>query len=248
MAAEKHYDEVSKSHYYIIWTSRKKLLQATSKYYETHKWYHPENPLSIDSDAREPISDMVKRLNSRVCINGSPYSTDGSVRMNGIWGVHIVDGVIKNEGGNGWNTIAIDNSGRFVYLKPHYTATQIRDWGYQNAFEVMTPLVIDGKEVPEDVKVKYGREGWYDVKSPRSAIAQTKDGSLVFIVTNGRDIPKGEPGFTYERLSQICMNLNLQNAFACDGGGSSELWDRTTKVNPDIDTPRRKCPHVLYVV
>lgn len=217
------------------------LQQGYSDYYDMHPLRHESNRPKLE-DAKQSVTYLAKKYNATICINGAPYNTYG------FHGVNIYNGKIRGKETNGWNTLAIDDNGDFKYFDPKVTAQEILGQGYNTAFDIMTPVLMEGKEPSNDIKTMWDYS-WDTDRHPRSVIAQdASKQNYFFMVFNGR--VRGEKGFTYADLARVCKKHDCYNAYALDGGGSTELIVEDIKVNYDIEnngTSRRACPHVLFV-
>lgn len=60
-------------------------------------------------------------------------------------------------------------------------------------------------------------------KHPRSAVALTKDGKILFITVDGR-FPKHAGGVSIPELAHLIRILGGKDAINLDGGGSTTLW------------------------
>lgn len=60
-------------------------------------------------------------------------------------------------------------------------------------------------------------------KHPRTAIGQKADGTVFFVVVDGRNKPLGMDGVTLYELAQIMVYFEAVKAYNIDGGGSSTM-------------------------
>ena len=88
-------------------------------------------------------------------------------------------------------------------------------------------LIVNGK-----ASSVVGNGGWGT--APRSAIAQRKDGIILFLVVDGRTASK--PGADMDDLIDVLMDYGAYNAANLDGGTSSVLVVDNTIVNDPIDS------------
>lgn len=88
--------------------------------------------------------------------------------------------------------------------------------GVRDAVEFGPYLIVNGE--PAFIK---GNGGWGT--APRSAIAQRKDGIVLFLVMDGRDYAHGIDGADMVQLTEILMKYGAYNAANLDGGTSSGL-------------------------
>lgn len=78
-------------------------------------------------------------------------------------------------------------------------------------------------------------------KNPRTAIGQRADGSVMFLVINGRQ--PTSLGATFEELANIMLELGTVTASAMDGGTSSQMiWKGEILNHPFSAFGLRMCP------
>lgn len=82
---------------------------------------------------------------------------------------------------------------------------------------------------------------------PRTAIGQKKNGSLLFVVIDGRR-PGWSMGVTYYELQEIMMALGAYNAFNLDGGGSSTMVFKNRVLNKPSDTAGERPVATSWVI
>lgn len=78
---------------------------------------------------------------------------------------------------------------------------------------------------------------------PRTAIAKLNDGSLVFMVVDGRSVVSR--GVNLEELRDMLLKINATDALSLDGGGSSTMVVNGLVVNHPSDGVQRSIPSVL---
>ena len=93
-------------------------------------------------------------------------------------------------------------------------------------------------------------------KHPRSAVALTKDGKILFITVDGR-FPKYAGGVSIPELVHLIRILGGKDAINLDGGGSTTLWLSGAPDNGIVNYPcdnkrfdhrgERTVPNILYV-
>lgn len=77
-------------------------------------------------------------------------------------------------------------------------------------------LIIDGKiNIINRSKLPTGRDA-------KTAVAQDKDGNILFVVVEGDDVKN--KGITTNELANFLLSLNCVNAFQGDSGGSSSMY------------------------
>ena len=80
------------------------------------------------------------------------------------------------------------------------------------------PLVVDGEVNPI---LSTGNNDKYP--APRTAVGVKTDGTVFFIVIDGRNKPNGMEGTTLKETGEVMAALGAVQAFNLDGGGSSTM-------------------------
>ncbi|OLN32583.1 phosphodiester glycosidase family protein [Desulfosporosinus metallidurans] len=175
----------------------------------------------------ERVSDLVKDLGGIAGINaGGFYDPNG--KGNGAFPdgltVHAGNLVHNNVQDQAVNIIGFDNQGKLII--GNMTASQLQEKNIREAVTFGPNLIVDGKSVIS------GDGGWGI--APRTGIGQTADGTVIFVVIDGRQ-PTWSIGATLRDLMNVFNNYHAVNAVNLDGGSSSEfvyngkienkLWD-----------------------
>lgn len=165
--------------------------------------------------AGERVSDFVKDTGAVAAINaGGFYDPNG--KGNGAFpdGLTVHNGEIvhNNVGNKTVNIVAIDKDGKLII--GDMSADQIEQKHIKEAVSFYPNLVENGKPVVS------GDGGWGI--APRTGIGQTADGTIIFLVIDGRQ-PTWSIGATLRDMMNIFMDYHAVNAVNLDGGSSSEL-------------------------
>lgn len=163
----------------------------------------------------ERLSDLVKDMGAIAGINGGGfYDLDG--RGNGAFPdgltVHKGELVNNNVGDKAVNIIGLDKEGQLIL--GNMTATQLHDQGILEAVHFEPNLIIDGK-----------RTGFSDGPygyAPRTAIGQKADGTIIFVVIDGRQ-PTWSMGACMSDVYNIFRKYDAVTAANLDGGSSTEI-------------------------
>jgi len=93
--------------------------------------------------------------------------------------------------------------------------------------------------VKDGVPVTYLEKGLDpSFKHPRTAIGQKADGTIFFVVVDGRNKPLGMDGVNLYELAQIMVYFEAVRAYNMDGGGSSTMSLKNEEGSYDIlNTP-----------
>ena len=97
-----------------------------------------------------------------------------------------------------------------------YSKRELEELGAVEGLTFGPPLIINGEKV-----IKSGDGGWGI--SPRSAIGQKKDGTILFLVIDGRQ-PGYSIGATLVDMQNIMYEQGAEIAANLDGGSSTTLY------------------------
>lgn len=166
-------------------------------------------------DTGERISDFVRDTGAIAGVTaGGFYDLDG--RGNGAYpdGLTVHNGEIvhNNIGNNSTDIVALDNKGKLFVGQ--ITADDVQKENIQEAVSFWPVLVKDGK------RGDFNDNQWG--LAPRTAIGQKADGTVIFIVIDGRQ-PTRSLGARMSDLYNIFLKYGAVNAANLDGGSSSEL-------------------------
>lgn len=161
------------------------------------------------------LSDLVKDMGGIAGINGGGfYDPDGS--GNGAFpdGLTVHNGEIvhNNVADKAVNIIGLDKEGQLIL--GNMTATQISEKGIQEAVHFEPNLIVDGKRT-DFTDGPYGY-------APRTAIGQKADGTIIFVVIDGRQ-PTWSMGAGMSDVYNIFRKYDAVTAANLDGGSSTEI-------------------------
>lgn len=161
---------------------------------------------------QERIKDMCERLGGAVCINGGMFVDYG-------YGSDVPMGYLIKDGKIIWS----DNDGEadligfnkdHKLLLTHATGQQAIDMGMRDALEFGPFLIVNGKEL-EYVNPNVGGYS----RAARVAIAQRRDGVVMFLVTEGTHAA----GPNMLEVIETLKLYGAYNAANLDGGTSAQL-------------------------
>ncbi len=163
----------------------------------------------------EQVTSMCKRYGGLVCINAGGFiDTTGS-------GSDIPNGYVIDDGKIVWpltkwstqkgNLIGFNDEGIMMLLSGT-TGTEAIEKGIKDAIEFGPFLIVNGKPL-EIVGDPWGR-------SPRVAIAQRRDGVVLFLVVDGENYVNGA---TLKDVVETLQKYGAYNAANLDGGHSASL-------------------------
>lgn len=163
----------------------------------------------------------------------------GLTRQNAseVWeqGIVIKDGVIINpapvdiEYPDYYNYIGFtENREILEYQANMTTATQMINDGVKNAYLVFYRYMNNGL-----IDETHASAPNWTVESPRLDIGLKNDGTLVFLACDGRT--ENNKGLLNTEALTIMQNEGCIKAWRCDGGGSTSLNLKGSKINRNID-------------
>lgn len=162
----------------------------------------------------EQVSKMCDRYNALVCINAGGFQDEG--RGSDIpLGYVIDDGEIvwplSNHDTTTGNLIGFNEDGKLLLLS-NATGTEAIESGMVDGIEFGPFLIVNGNPL-EIVGDPWG-------KAPRVAIAQRKDGVVLFLVIDGENYINGA---SLSDMIEVLQKYGAYNAANLDGGHSTSL-------------------------
>lgn len=161
-----------------------------------------EDPTKVELVETEGIP--IEKIQGRIKINGGGYNVETGEPV----GVFKTKDKTKYEKGS-YYVIGITPQG---ILKLMYSPEEEEVEGLKYATTFGPHLIVDGVEqqLPSITGI-----------APRTAIGQREDGSLVFLVVEGRRF--SSIGISYRGMQRTMKSLGCINASLLDGGGGSQL-------------------------
>ena len=158
------------------------------------------------------LKEHVEKADGIAGINANGFSDAGGNGHGGeIIGWTVSEGKPWGAGSKShYISAGFDTSDRFIVGN----MSDFEKYNMRDLSQWMPALVVDG-----DQKVS-GTAGWG--VQPRTAIAQTKTGQVLFAVVDGRQ-PGHSLGITVGELADILVEYGAYNAALCDGGSSSTM-------------------------
>lgn len=121
-----------------------------------------------------------------------------------------------------------------------YSKRELEELGAVEGLTFGPPLIINGEKV-----IKSGDGGWGI--SPRSAIGQKKDGTILFLVIDGRQ-PGYSIGATLVDMQNIMYEQGAEIAANLDGGSSTTLYYNGQIVNKPADLLGERMIPTAFIV
>ena len=196
----------------------------------------------------QKTSEMAEENSAIAAINGGSFvdkSSDGTLYAgtgSEPGGFVISEGkVVYPTSGAAENTvenvIAFTKSGELIV--GDHTLAQLKKMNVQEAMCFRKPnIIING--------VRQIKNKTEDGLNPRTAVGQKEDGTVIFLVIDGRKIT--EPGASLYDVQEIMMNRGAINAGALDGGYSSTMYYKGDLLNsPNAWNGERSVATAFYV-
>lgn len=175
---------------------------------------------------KEQVVSMCKRYGALVGINGGgfvDYGTGSDIPV----GYIIKNGkIIWSDNNNKGNIIGFSYDNKLMLVNA--TGDEAIEMGMRDGLEFGPFLIVNGKSL------SYANEGvgGYS-RSARTAIAQRKDGIVLFFVTKG--YVHGLSGPTMGEVIEVLKKYGAYNAANLDGGTSSTLVINNKVINNPIN-------------
>jgi len=191
-------------------------------------------------------SDIAKDNNAIAAINGGGFKdADNGTKWVGTGanpvGIIMANGKIVANDITSVNkkteVVAMTSSGKLL-VGPHSISEMKRD-GVTEAISFGPALIVNGKKT-----ITKGIGGWGI--APRTCVAQRKDGAIIFLVIDGRQL--GSLGATLREAQDLLYDYGAVNATNLDGGSSSTLfYDDEVINNPSDSLGERSVSSIMYI-
>lgn len=194
----------------------------------------------------ELTSQIAKDNNAVAAINGGGFldsSTDGL--WTGTGGTPV--GLLMSSGKTVYSDISGDNTKvdvmaitkQGILLVGNYTINQMKNLGVAEVISFGPALVVNGKGT---IQSGDGGQGI----APRTAVGQTKDGSIILLAIDGRQVKS--LGASLREVQNIMLKYGAINATNLDGGSSTTVYyDGDVINNPCDSLGERYVPSAIYV-
>ncbi len=166
------------------------------------------------------ITEIAKANKASIAINaGGFYDPDWNSYGGVPHGLVVSNGKVIAETGHGravgvGGLIGFNKENKLVLIQGRVTGSQAIKQGIRDAIDFGPFLIVNGKS-----SYVNGNGGWG--KSPRSAIAQRKDGIVLLLIIDGRQTASA--GADMNDLVSVLLKYGAYNAANLDGGTSSAM-------------------------
>lgn len=208
------------------------------------------NPLNVKlvnqqgtqgADVGEKIYVMAQREKALAAVNASGFVDETGVGGGSVGiGIVIADGKIINTPKDENTSTIISGLTKYgEMITGDYSAKQLIDKGVVSAAGFMPQLIVNGEKM-----ITSGNGGWG--YGPRTIMAQKKDGTLMFLVIDGRQ--PHSIGASIKDCQDLLYDRGAYNAMAMDGGASSTLYAMGDIINvPATKFKSRYLPNAWVV-
>ena len=188
-------------------------------------------------------ANIAKMNNAVAAINGGGFhdpNGTGTGRLPYGFILHDGEYVIGKDVGPDEDVDFVGFSKAGNLIAGNYNKTQLGDMKAMEGITFGPPLIVDGKKM-----ITEGDGGWG--VGPRTAIGQKKDGTVLFLVIDGRQ-PGYSIGATLRDVQDILFEKGCYIAANLDGGSSSTLYLNGKVVNKPADLLGERMIPTAFIV
>ena len=191
----------------------------------------------------DTTSNIAKMNGAVAAINGGGFhdpNGTGTGRLPYGFILHEGDYIIGKDVGpdEAVDFVGFSKSGNLI--AGNYDKTELADMKAMEGITFGPPLIVDGKKMITD-----GDGGWG--VGPRTAIGQRKDGTVLFVVIDGRQ-PGYSLGATLRDVQDVLYEKGAYIAANLDGGSSSTLYLNGKVVNKPADLLGERMIPTAFIV
>jgi exopolysaccharide biosynthesis protein len=191
----------------------------------------------------QSVSELCKQNNAVAGINAGSFNDAGYKGTGGLpEGITIHDGKMIGEyQSTGSATCVIGMTKLGQLIAGPYTPTQLDELGVTEAVSFGPVLVKNGRGLVQ------GNGGWGN--APRTVIGQRADGTVIFIVTDGRGVNGlNDLGATLKDMQDLMIQNGAVIAANLDGGSSTTMYNNGHLVNQPTDILGERKVATAFVV
>lgn len=191
----------------------------------------------------DTTSNIAKMNGAVAAINGGGFhdpNGTGTGRLPYGFILHEGEYIIGKEVGPDEDVDFVGFSKSGNLIAGNYDKTELSDMHAVEGITFGPPLIVDGKKMITD-----GDGGWG--VGPRTAIGQRKDGTVLFLVIDGRQ-PGYSIGATLRDVQDVLYEKGAYIAANLDGGSSSTLYLNGKVVNKPADLLGERMIPTAFIV
>lgn len=208
------------------------------------------NPKRIQVATAEDInekgdttSNIARRVDAVAAINGGGfYDPNGTGTGRLPYGFILHEGkyLLGEQVGDEEQVDFIGMTKNGSLIAGRYNKRELRELGAVEGLTFGPPIIVNGEKM-----IKSGDGGWGI--SPRSAIGQKRDGTILFLVIDGRQ-PGYSIGATLADMQNILYEQGAYTAANLDGGSSTTLYYNGKVINKPADLLGERMIPTAFVV
>lgn len=197
--------------------------------------------------AGETTSKIAKTNNAIAAINGGGFTDESASGKQWTGNGGLPTGIIMSKGETIYNDYANDSvkddivamTKEGLLLVGKHSISDLKKKGATDAISFGPALIVNGKKT-----ITSGDGGWG--KAPRTAIGQRKDGAILLLVIDGKQIKR--LAATLRDVQDLLYEQGAYTASNLDGGSSTTMYFDGKVINePDSALGERSIPSVIYV-
>ncbi|WJH35764.1 phosphodiester glycosidase family protein [Paenibacillus sp. CC-CFT747] len=207
-------------------------------------WVYDPKSIRMVVTAKAPmgerITEMVKRTGAVAGVNAGGFDDpDGLGNGFAPIGMIMSDSEIMYADVKGKQPIVgFTDEGKLVV--GNYTLDDLRELKVKEAASFYPRVILDGKPLITNGNGSSGRD-------PRTAVGQKADGTVIFIVIDGRQ-PTHSLGATLKEVQDLFLEQGVVNAGFLDGGASAEMVvDGELITKPSSRYGERRLPSAFLI-
>lgn len=194
----------------------------------------------------ETTSEIAKRNKAIAAINAGGFIANSDVQTVNSKSSGTPAGIIMSDGKIIYNTLKEDEKSCIAGITKYgtlivgnHSTEELKQLNVTEAVSFGPCLIVNGEKT-----ITSGDGGWGT--APRTAIGQRRDGSILFLVVDGKYI--GRLAVTLKELQDILYEYGAYNAINLDGGSSSTMFYKDKVIsNPYKASGEREIPSIFYV-
>jgi len=193
------------------------------------------------------VGELAAKYNALAAINGGGFSFFsakgfGIDKEHNPMGILIKDGEIKYKDDIG-DDEKIDVMGLtkdYKLLVGPHSINELKKLNINDALSFGPALVVNGEGT-----ISSKADGGYGL-APRTAIGQRKDGTILMLVIEGREIKS--LGASLKDVQDVMLKYGAYNSTNLDGGGSSKMYFKNHAIDYNSNLfDGREVPSIVYV-
>jgi exopolysaccharide biosynthesis protein len=197
--------------------------------------------------AGETTSKIAKTNSAAAAINAGGFTDESASGKQWTGNGGLPRGIIMSKGEPIHNDYKDDNvkddivamTEEGLLLVGKHSVKQLKQKGVTDAVSFGPALIVNGKKT-----ITSGDGGWG--KAPRTAIGQRKDGAILLLVLDGKQIKR--LAATLRDVQDVLYEHGAYTASNLDGGSSTTMYYDGKVINePDSALGERSIPSVIYV-